>query len=468
MVNPKPYDAVRSHSAASHLDPVCFKAPKTLCMALFGRLAVMLAAFGVLPGTARAMEGFVIYNGSTEPVCVSRLDYQHAASRTPGGLAEYTPAGWVASGWRMVQPGEFFPVNASGDTVRVRISAGSPTGAVFIPDPSCVQVTAWVHPEPFTFQLLAEPSSEGHFAQAEFPGRQGSARYESYRNPTEAVQRGWWGADGFCKYRNNQMLTIPGPVTVQTRTESFDFEASGAFGDGDNLILRAFETPGGQPILFHHVDLRSSSRDDLRWDLEQPHALVLKGSLNPGFTEGAWYRGTVTIYYRDEAAATLSVPGIDRWLLGQQVQASYWAGNDAITLVAVGFRGEFNQKNISDTFWAAVEFNKRNGQSAAWVDAVRNDDEYHNQTHGLAEDRHAVLGWCNLTTGVNNFIGFDIASTGTYQYMRWDGYMFPGEGVLNDFELYRSDCGPKSVFMPFADDDNGGIVWRFEFQERQN
>jgi hypothetical protein len=310
-------------------------------------------------------------------------------------------------------------------------------------------------------------SRSGLLGIARFPQPPAPGQFEEYRNEDEARQKGWWIDNGFYRYRNHQVLTIPGPLAWQSKTESFNFEAAtnkGIFGGGggDSLILQTYTTPNQQPIAYHEVHTDSESRNDVTWRMEDPQSLVLSGGRYPGFTERAWYRGRVTIYYRDPSAAALSDPGNPRWLLGQQVAGAFETQRGPLTLVAVGFQGDFNLASINAAFQKALEYNERSGQTAAPSAAVQNGDPSCNQTAPLAPDRHAVLGWCNLQTRQYQFIGFQLLSDTTYRYIRANGQVEPVEGQLSDFTPLRFWESGLSINMPFADDDRGGIVWPFD------
>lgn len=143
--------------------------------------------------------------------------------------------------------------------------------------------------------------------------------------------------------------------------------------------------------------------------------------------------------------------------IGQHKKGFYWAGNDRVIFVACEFRGSFNHGNATKAFSRAVEYARQHGVTASEKRDVRSNDPYRNQYHRLAGDRHAVIGWFNLSRNDWQWFAVKVHSKTSIRFLGNNGR----SGKSDDWNHFRSLTNGYEVKIAFADDDRGGIAWRF-------
>lgn len=145
-------------------------------------------------------------------------------------------------------------------------------------------------------------------------------------------------------------------------------------------------------------------------------------------------------------------------LMGQYLKRNYPAGNTQMLFFAADFNGQFSLQNTRNAATHAKVWCVRNGITAARNRGVKNNDPHGNQTYRLAQNRHAVLGWYNLQTREMQFVGIQRLDGGKFRYMYPHGKTYIG----SSFQHPKYKTNGYNLMIAFADDDRGGVAWRFE------
>ena len=98
----------------------------------------------------------------------------------------------------------------------------------------------------------------------------------------------------------------------------------------------------------------------------------------------------------------------------------------------------------------------------AWQDAGKSayttEDKDDNQDQPLVGGERVVLGVKNLTTGSMYWVGVTVTSKTTSKAVTSNDQVSSGGG----FHHFKVDFNGRIVMIGVADNDRGGIVWRFD------
>jgi hypothetical protein len=132
-------------------------------------------------------------------------------------------------------------------------------------------------------------------------------------------------------------------------------------------------------------------------------------------------------------------------IIGITSNGSYYLGGDRVILIATEFRGEFTNSRAERNFMAAYD-KLRYGNKT--VTTRRYD-------RTLAEDRHAVYGWYNVTRDEYGYVAFRIFADGRSAQVFFED---SSTRTINDWHYRTWKTNGFQIKIQIADDDKGGVA----------
>ena len=150
----------------------------------------------------------------------------------------------------------------------------------------------------------------------------------------------------------------------------------------------------------------------------------------------------------------------NKTVIGANKQGYIDAFGDRVVLVVAEWRGGFNKQNAHKVFNGAVKNLRDRGRTCVESTAAKQMTGNSTQKRTLAQDRHAVLGWKNLSNG--RYIWYAIQRGDQPTTIRYAKCSDSSAAIANDWKSWNTETNGKRIRINFADDDAGGVVWRFE------
>ena len=159
-------------------------------------------------------------------------------------------------------------------------------------------------------------------------------------------------------------------------------------------------------------------------------------------------------------ASTTAQDAHNKTVIGATKPGTIDAFGDKVVLVVAEWRGGFNKQNATNVFNGAVKNLRDRGRTCVESNAARQMTGDEVQKRTLAQDRHAVVGWHNLSTG--GFIWFAIQRGNEPTWIRYVKCDENTTSIGNGWKVVNTETNGKRIRIQFADDDAGGVAWIFK------
>ncbi|SRR6056297_2035407 len=147
-------------------------------------------------------------------------------------------------------------------------------------------------------------------------------------------------------------------------------------------------------------------------------------------------------------------------VIGKSIDGSINAFGDRVILVVAEWRGAFNKQSAHTVFNGAVKHQRGRGMTCADAQSARRMTRDEVQKRTLGADRHAVIGWQNLSNG--RYTWYAIQRGGSPTTIRFANCNASDISVASGWKVFDTETNGKRIRIQFADDDAGGVAWVFK------